>query len=258
MTNLYAYPDVERRGLCNMLFPWARAVLFARDHNCKVIAPSWVKINRIGPILRQERDKRFYVGQFTNDGYIKGMTKWWLLATRKCISEEAGDLPDSGVIVFTELRNYFSDLCGESLFLKNELLRITSAEILKSLGNLPQEFVGVHIRKGDFARMGWLRPANYYIRAIERAKELVGKTLPVLVFSDAKERELDYLNGLSMLRFMPSASALHDMLALSKSSVMVGTNNSTFSEWAAFLGGMKSLWDANGDSPKGLHNIELL
>ena len=79
----YVYADLPRTGLCNMLFPWARAVLYARNHSLPLLAPEWVKLGRIGPWLRGERDKRYYFGQFTNEGYIRGLKKWWALHFEK-------------------------------------------------------------------------------------------------------------------------------------------------------------------------------
>lgn len=258
MNNLYAYPAVERRGLCNMLFPWARAVLFARDHNCKVIAPSWVKINRLGPILRRERDKRYYLGQFTNCGYVKGIKKWWLLSTCTKVCEDVKDTATKGVVVFNELRNYFEDLKGGQAYIEKELLKITSQNILERLEMLPKHFIGVHIRMGDFAKIGQCLPGDYYLRAIERARKITGEATEVLVFSDAKVETLSYLNEISNVCLMPSGAALHDMLALSRAEVLVGTNLSTFSEWAAFLGGMKNLWCKSGGHPNYFQNAELI
>ena len=41
MSGKYVYADLPRTGLCNMLFPWARAELYARDNAVKMIAPKW-------------------------------------------------------------------------------------------------------------------------------------------------------------------------------------------------------------------------
>lgn len=258
MSKLYAYAAVERRGLCNMLYPWARSVIFARDHHCEVIGPGWVKINRLGPLLRGERDKRYYLGQFTNKGYISGFRKWWLLSTQQKISEEVPEAPRFGIVVFNELRGYLADFSEEAEFLKGEIVRIASPSILEAVNVLPENFIGVHIRRGDFARIGQALPEEYYLRAIARAKEVAGSNTPVFVFSDAQPSELRYLGEIDNLRVMPKAPALQDMLSLAKAKVLVGTNLSTFSEWAAFLGGQRSLWDKNHEAPKVLKNVEMV
>ena len=250
---LYAYPLVGRTGLCNMLFPWARAFVFARKHKCSIIAPQWTTFNRIGPWLRRERDKRYYTGQFTNDGYVKGLHRWVALMSNitRRITENDWNLGeiDSGIVVFRGLGNYFNDFAEDAEIVKQELLKIVSPNILLALDRLPTRFIGVHIRAGDFVSTGQNMPLDYYMRGIEAARELVKETMPVLVFSDAKQGQLDSLTQAADVKIMPPAPAIHDVLALSRSSALVGTNHSSFSEWAVFLGGMKSIWSRDGRPP---------
>ena len=250
---LYAYADVGRTGLCNMLFPWARAVLFSRRSGCKMLAPKWTSYMRVGPWLRRERDKRYYVGQFTNDGYIKGFRRWRILMGNLGwkISEadfSLGEL-DRGIVVFRGLGNYFNDFAEDAAIIKQELLRIVSPNILQTLDELPTKFIGVHIRAGDFVSTGQNMPLDYYMRGIEAARELVKEPVPVLVFSDAKQGQLDCLMQSANVKIMPPAPAIHDVLALSRSSILVGTNHSSFSEWAVFLGKMQSIWSRDGRPP---------
>lgn len=232
----YVYPDVPRTGLCNMLFPWARAMVWARDNKAKVLAPQWVKLNRIGPWIRGEKDKRYYWGQFSNEGYVRGVRRWLLMHFSKSIEVVSG------------MGNYFDDIANEAKFLKAELLRIVSKRILAAVEELPCEFIGVHIRRGDFSTLGLSLGESYYLKAIKRARALAG-ALPILVFSDAKSEELDYLKSFEDVRIMSSAPAVQDLLSLSRSTVMVATNRSTFSGWAAFLGRMPSIWSKEGERP---------
>lgn len=257
---LYAFPEVGRTGLCNMLFPWARAVLFARKANCEIVAPRWTKLLRIGQWLRNERDKRYYTGQFTNDGYIAGLRRLVLLAATRGnrIDEQKAivSAPTSGLVVFQGLGRYFEELAGESEYIRQELLRIVNPDILSRLALLPKHYIGVHVRCGDFVSTGQNLSLDYYKRGIETAREIVGKEIPVLVFSDSRPGELRVFDDMSDVRIMPPAPAIHDVLALSQSLALVGTNHSSFSEWASFLGGMPSIWSADGRSPsKGINSI---
>lgn len=250
---LYAYPDVGRTGLCNMLFPWARAVLYARKKNCRILAPRWTKMLRVGPWLRGERDKRYYNGLFTNDGYVKGVGRAYafIRALGQRYDERSPAIYDlkKGLVVFRGLGNYFMDFPDDAAFLREELLKIVSKRIVSKLGELPREFIGVHVRCGDFVSTGQSMSNEYYLKGIEIAKSIVGMQRPVLVFSDAKGDELSYLSDCPGVRFMPAAPAIHDVLALSRASILVGTNHSSFSEWAVFLGGMKSVWSREGRRP---------
>jgi len=260
--SLYAYADVGRTGLCNMLFPWARAVLFSKKARCQMLAPKWTSYMRVGPWLRCERDKRYYTGQFTNDGYIKGLRRWWILMSNigRGIKENDSSLReiDSGIVVFRGLGNYFNDFAEDAEIVKQELLRIVSPNILQALDRLPAKFIGVHIRAGDFVSTGQNMPLDYYMRGIEAARELVKEPVPVLIFSDAKQGQLDCLMQSAEVKIMPPAPAIHDVLALSRSSILVGTNHSSFSEWAVFLGKMQSIWSRDGRPPCNLFDSILV
>ena len=250
---LYAYADVGRTGLCNMLFPWARAILFAHRRHCAVLAPEWTNYLRFGPWLRGERDKRYYLRQFTNAGYITGFRKLAILSKymgRRIEEREfRSDSVETGIVVFRGLGCYFKDLAGNEDFLQEELVKIVSPKIICALNRLPREFIGVHVRRGDFVSTGQELPLDYYMRGIDFARKRIGSQVPVLVFSDGEAKELNRLRDCCDVVFMPAAPALHDMLALSRASIIVGTNHSTFSEWAAFLGGNPSIWDKNGRPP---------
>ena len=246
----YVYPEVGRCGLCNMLYPWARAVCFAREQGCRVLAPSWTKFNRIGPWLRHERDKRFYLGQLTNRGYVSGVRKWCVLT---CFRQQ--------VKVFSGMLGGFKPIVNQVAVVREELERIVHPRIFEQVKSLPERFIGVHIRKGDFARIGFSLPNDYYVRAIKIARERCGESVPILVFSDADAEELSYLKVFNDVRIMPSAPALQDLLSLAKSEILVATNRSTFSGWAAYLGGMPSLWAKDGEVPSvsiGLSRFELV
>ena len=252
-SQLYAYPIVGRTGLCNMLFPWARAVLFARRRGCAILAPQWTNFNRIGPWLRRERDKRYYISQFTNNGYIKGLKKIAISVKycRKKINEYDENVSNinSGIVVFRGLEGYFDGLIGHQHFLQKELYKIANEKIISSLNLLPKKFIGVHIRRGDFISTGQGLSLDYYKRAIDEAFKIMQCDVPVLIFSDGSEDDLSCLRDSPNVVFMPKATALHDLLALSMSSILVGTNHSSFSEWAAFLGSIPAIWDKNGRLP---------
>ena len=130
--------------------------------------------------------------------------------------------------------------------------------ILKALDGLPAKFIGVHVRTGDFVSTGQNMSLDYYLRGIEAARRLVKEPMPVLIFSDAKQGQLNCLMQSAEVKIMPPAPAIHDVLALSRSSVLVGTNHSSFSEWAVFLGGMKSVWSRDGRPPCELFDSVLV
>ena len=135
----------------------------------------------------------------------------------------------------------------EAGFLKTELERIVKPNIMRSLSNLPEKFIGVHIRRGDFHYGDELQKDDYYLRAIDKARSDLGQQIHVLVFSDATDEELHFLGKVNGLTIMPKAAAIHDVLALSRASAVIGTNHSTFSYWGTFLScGKPSYWSCIG------------
>ena len=65
-------------GLGNILFPWARALVYAQENSCIRIQTTWKNL-KIGTFLRKERDKRLYFDLFTGEDGISGFKKFWLL-----------------------------------------------------------------------------------------------------------------------------------------------------------------------------------
>lgn len=260
--SVYAYPVVGRTGLGNMLITWARAVVFAKETGAKLIAPAWTNFWRIGPIVRREKDKRLYLGQFTNDGYVKGLSRFLRLVCLRHVDEHKYNGEQNCVVKFSGHEEGMRFVLKHLDIVKSELLRITDSTINKRLDELPQRFIGVHLRLGDFARIGFALDADYYRRAIRRALHVCGMDTPICLFSDAKDGQIPYLAAeFPTLEIMPKAPALQDILSLSRAKVLVATNRSTFSAWAAVLGNMPNYWDKNGEPPSsflGLREFELV
>src|SRR5438874_7065079 len=111
MHRVYAYASLGRTGLGNMLFPWARCEIFAARHCLPILAPQWTQ-PKIGPLLRSERDWRFYTGLFDNSSYIHGLQKILLIATARKISEHKAEAPecfgrDWVIVVFRGMERLF-------------------------------------------------------------------------------------------------------------------------------------------------------
>src|SRR3954454_23821606 len=82
----YVYAKLSNAGLGNLLFPWARCEIFRPRHNLPMLAPRWTHA-KIGPLLRREKDKRYYIGLFSRKGYVSGLKRWWLLKQAQRITE---------------------------------------------------------------------------------------------------------------------------------------------------------------------------
>lgn len=236
----YAYPYLLRRGLCNMLFTWAQAVSYCYNQNAKMIAPVWTRLTRIGPLLRGERYKRYYGGEFTNNGYVSGIRRWWLLHFNK-----------GSIRTFRGMDGFFDPFIKNQKIIKEELSRIIAPSILLEVQRIVQEepYVGVHVRRGDFVVAGLLTPDEWYIRAIEAAlKSAADQGVDIhtiRVFTDGYPDEVAFISKAFMRHkvvVMKKAPAIQDVLAMSNAVILVCTADSTFSMWAVFLGQIPSVW----------------
>lgn len=229
----YAYPDLARRGLGNMLFTWAQAVAYCHRTGAMMIAPIWTRISRIGPWLRGERYKRYYGGEFTNGGYASRWHRWF-----------------GNVKVFRGMDGFFDPFIDEQRYIRDELWRIVSHRISNQVMKVVAEgpFIGVHIRRGDFSSTGLATGNEWYISAIAKALESGKSIKTIRIFTDGYPDEVAFVaHAFPDLHVvvMPKAPAIQDILLLSKSTMMVCSPRSTFSMWAVFLGQMPSVW-ANG------------
>jgi hypothetical protein len=247
---IYGYADVGRSGLGNMLFPWARCVLWTRDHAVGMLAPEWWTF-RIGPYFRRERDKRQYQKLLGTAGYIGGFRKQWLMRALRRVDEDAlQGAPKDGVVVqFKGIKGYFEPLRGRADEVRSELLRIARRPPAASIGS---PYIGVHVRRGDFSIPQSAKTLvdgaecyqiaiEWYIEALRAVRSAIGTPVQALVFSDGSPAELGALLAEPNVALRAGATALDDMLALGDSGVLIASG-STFSMWGSYLRGAPTLW----------------
>jgi hypothetical protein len=243
----YIYPLLPKTGLANMLFVWGRAEVASIIHNMPIIAPQWIKIFRFGPWRRREKDKRYYFGDFVNDKYISGIRRLMLLAFGKRVPEESlfethyHSLHPS-IFVFEGYKEYFNPLLVHGDFLHIRLLEITNPKIVTSIHNCKERFIGVHVRRGDFKHVNQIIPTEWYANTCREIRNHFGHQLKIKIFTDAHRYELGPLLELANSEVVEGKAAIHDLLMLAKSRIIVGTSLSTFSLWASFLGKCLTFW----------------
>jgi hypothetical protein len=243
----YIYPLLPKTGLANMLFVWGRAEVASRDHTMPIIAPQWIKIFRFGPWRRCEKDKRYYFGDFINDKYISGIRRLILLAFGKRVTEESlfetryhSLCPK--IFVFEGYKENFHPLLLHSDFLHARLLAITNPKIVESVNSCREMFMGVHVRRGDFKCVNQIIPTEWYANTCRKIRKRFGLQLKIKIFTDAHRSELGPLLELPNSEVVEGNAAIHDLLMLAKSRIIIGTSLSTFSLWASFLGKCLTFW----------------
>lgn len=248
---LYVNAKMGRCGLGNKLFVWARAEAFAYDTCASMLMPRFWQPPSFGAILRGERCLRTNWGDFdcTHAGYL-GCCHSSVIRWRSSAVDEYNWSPSfkDGVVNFFGMgRDSFGDVLRHHEHIVMRLRLITKRSILQDVETIAAvPFIGVHIRRGDFGVAGVMTDDDWYVLAIRRAIDMAGH-LPVRIFSDGHAQELEFVRRAfpnEDVVIMPPAKPMHDIWTLSKSSVMVGSSRSSFSNWAVLLGQMPSIWAA--------------
>ncbi len=252
----FVFPVIGRAGLCNELFPWARAELFASQSALPILAPTWSRF-RIGPYLRREPEKRRYGRLFHSSVHIHGWARLKNLAAYRKIDESAyatsGHSQNSCVITFSGMRDCFQSLAGSAPFLRERLWEMTVPLHRPALED-QRSFIAMHVRRGDQTRLGipadqleariaQFTPLRWFIamaHAVRQHPSLAN--LPILVFTDGSIDEIRDLLAVPGVEKAPPASAIFDLWMLSKAKLLFASGNSTFSMWASYLGNMPTVY----------------
>jgi uncharacterized protein YnzC (UPF0291/DUF896 family) len=254
---VYAMAVTGRYGLGHGMLSWARSVVWAKNHGVEVIAPNWLQL-RIGPYLRNERDKRFYYKLFQAGAQIGGARRLYLLATAKRVRIE--DLTETEfaerqksreafIVMFHNVNanneaTYFHEIAGHSRLLRVSLLEMTRPRYRPSVAETPH--IGVHIRGGDFGKPASAEelrsgkhnmrlPVEWYVEMITALREGAGFIAPTTVYSDCREDEIQPVLSLAKVTRSRYRESVTDMLAMSEASVLI-SSGSGFSRWGSYLG----------------------
>lgn len=248
----YCYAHLPRAGLGNKLFVWAKAAVFAHINELPLKVSSWSQLN-IGSILRSERVKRSYGDYFDDTNAISIKRQLFAKLTHEKVYEpsieQINDADKLGkVFVFNNTphwSDYFKDIKGYREYISDSLLHMLDKKCRKQLNSLSTPVIGIHVRMGDFRRLqpceefkdvGHVRtPLSYFIELIELIRALHGSCLPVTLFSDGYDEELEELLRLPNIARFTGQPDIVEMLLLSKSRVVVTSAGSTFSYWSGFM-----------------------
>jgi hypothetical protein len=231
-------------GLGNMLFPWARAIVYQAKYGGEILAPCWIQI-KPRRLFFGDRDQRNYKGFFSSEGYVTGIRREFFRLLNSPVKEESLEetKKEGAVVRVSGMKNMFEDILHERDLVKKSFNDMLNINMLDTA--LPKKYIAVHVRLGDFAltddptKNNSRIPMAWYVRSITRLQSQLN--LPVLIFSDGSSEELQDLLGLDGVERVELETALHEMLALANSSALI-TSGSTFSMWACFLGSTNSYW----------------
>lgn len=234
-------------GLGNLLFIYARALIYAEKYHLQIIWPTWFSF-RIGPWLKHEMDKRTYHDLFVNNsGYINGLMKYYLLATSS--KDECSDsMKDKTKIVlftYNHMKMSFEDLIPY-----RELIVTDLEKNLQGRNTIYKNFdykntIAVHVRLGDFkpltesklaAGKNNLRiPISWYVDIIQTIQSRIGKNIHFLIYSDGTDSELTPILNIKGTERISFGNSIADIFGMANSKIILASGSS-FSMWARFIG----------------------
>lgn len=242
------YAKLPNAGLGNMLFVWARALVFAHINNAKFVYSGWKKL-RLKTIFKTRKLGRFY-SFFEKGNQISNISYWFLKVTRKKKLIEPSFLNNTefNLATFNKIPHwddYFKDIKEYNKLISIELRKIIKNDYLTYLNNVDKPLIGVHIRMGDFKRLlpnqdfketgGVRTPLFYFNNIINQIRLITGKNTPVTIFSDGNKTELIEIFNLGNINFAQTPNEITDLMLLSHSKIIITSAGSTFGYWAGFL-----------------------
>lgn len=253
---LYAYPEIGRFGLAHGMMAWARSTVWAEETGARTVAPIWLR-PRIGPYLRNERDKRNYWLLFHAGGQVSGLERALVLATADRFEAGHGwperPLPSKRrqVMIFRNRvqgnEENFDQIVDHGPLLRERLLRMTRQRYHPA--QVPRRSIALHVRMGDFSpptdrpdapATNRRLPLNWFADRLHALRDGLGEVVPAIVYSDGTDAELAPLLSLSSISRSPRQASITDLLSMGQSAAVI-SSGSGFSLWGAFLGGAARL-----------------
>lgn len=234
----YCQAILPKAGLGNRLFPWARCLIFSRVNNIPMLSTFWPQF-KIGELFRGESNFRFYTDLFKNNKKdITGLKKIWAKIALPKMPEPKeltqATCRKETLYVFKGCSDCFRRLNEWDELIRGELRAITKKKWLSNNNNC-DEVIGMHIRMGDFIKIGLKTPLSWFAESLQAIRKAVGSPVKAEVFSDGTEKELKPLLDFDNVCLIRGKSAISDLWALSRAKVLIASGGSSFSAWAVFL-----------------------
>lgn len=237
------YVKFPKTGLGNMLLVWANGLVFAEMNNLPMATSSWWGF-RWGALLRREKRNRLYYHYFKETAVAKRLLFQLGLFTGPVVNDPpvekltAAEITAGKTYLFKKVINdidLFGSLRNHRDLIKAALFEILHASKKEQLIKYKAPIIGVHIRRGDFKIGNQTTPLSYFINAINLIRKNTSAVLPVTVFTDAEKSELKEILDLPHIEIAEDKADILDILLMSKSRILILSQSSTFSYWAAFL-----------------------
>ncbi|MGI5967473.1 MAG: alpha-1,2-fucosyltransferase [Anaerotruncus rubiinfantis] len=239
-------------GLGNLLFIWSRAYVFALQNGMKMLWPTWPSL-KLGPWLRNERDKRTYIHLFENNGIdLAGWSKYRRLMFGKKRRYDPDmpiqSLPEETVVLYDRYAMDFNGLKEYRREIVDYIQSHLGQKGRQALAFDGANAVNLHVRLGDFAvdtsgsvngKNNCRIPISWFCHVVNAVKQ-VCPGMVFHVFSDGSDEELRDLLAMDNVERVFFGNSVADIMALSKAPLIIASGSS-FSMWARFIGNCNSI-----------------
>ena len=216
-------------GFGNRLYPWARCHLYSLEHHVPMLAPRWWWPPRVRPLLKELPP----AGELPGHLYVRGMRPLpeYVAGARRMFIETTspGDIQ-----VFRGEEGRLTDLHGREPELLTALQRMSTIRTQAF-----QPYIAMHVRRGDFSDAA-RTPLSWFASALQAVRRKLHGDVPALVVSDGSASDLRELLQEPNVRLVRTGVPLADLLVLAGARALLASGSS-FSAWAAFLGGMPAV-----------------
>lgn len=225
-------------GLGNLLFPITRALQAAKIKEEIFVPPTMFNL-KIGPLVRQEKNLRFYNKEFKKRSFREWMNFVRINIYRNKVTFYSGE------------QNLFHDIKESRFLIKNWLFSNSIEKPINIAGK-----IAVHIRRGDFSKsnksdLSFQIPTQWYLDAVDRLLSKID--MEVILFSDAKVSDEWLIFG-SRVKFSQNLSACSNILSMSTADILLASR-STFSLWSYFLSNQNTYFPKGSNLSKFISDV---
>lgn len=254
----FGFFRVGGAGIGNCFFAYFHAAMAAEAVGARMLAPTWANLG-LGSFLRGDRTHRRYAAMLTHHPdelhgakKLLALVRFWF-GRREAVAGTGDPVFSSdlerGLRIVRLDGCRFGTLVAHRAAIRRRLLQILAVPPVEEPHWGRGDYAALHVRLGDFAAavspgdlssVNTRLPMTWYLRCIDHVRSAY-PGLPILIFSDGHDAELAPLTAIEGVRLMRGRNDIDELLAMASARLLVGSN-STFSQWAAFLGDMPTIW----------------
>jgi hypothetical protein len=226
---------LPQAGIGNKLSVWSRGLILSKKYNLDMQVMGWLNF-RPKTWVSTLTLKRFYFSEFKVISFKELLNVFFSFFCSKVLINETSILTgDKILLIYAKYDFSFSDLKNSRTLIKGALKDILSKKNKLKVDELTSPTIGIHVRRDDFVKINSTTPLSFFINVIRFIRTALKTDIPIKVFSDGNQNEINALLDLDNVELSNNNSDILDLIEFSQSKVLITSIGSSFSYWAAFL-----------------------